>query len=129
MGNGIQRRGDYYLEQGPRVRSRSPFPVPLALYETHMPDWEAAWQQAKLELQQTRDELRLKMHLAKKDAKDELDALEAKYARHVAALEQKRGQLAGKAEILGDVAEETLAKVAEEIREGLAKLRERLKQT
>lgn len=91
-----------------------------------MPDWEAAWQQAKLELQQARDELRLNMHLAKKDARDELDALEAKYGPLLSRLEAKKDEMSAKAEVVGDVAEETWEKVAAEIREGLAKVREKL---
>lgn len=93
-----------------------------------MPNWEAAWQQAKLELQQARDELKLKMHLARKDAQDELDALEAKYAPYLERLEARGKELKGKAAVVSDVAEETMEKVAAELREGLARVRAKLRQ-
>jgi len=73
-------------------------------------------------LKQQRDELRLKMHLAKADARDEWDELEGKL-EHL----RERAKAAGSeaSEASGDVGE-ALRSLASEIKKGYARIRDQL---
>jgi len=73
-------------------------------------------------LEQERDELRLKMHLAKADARDEWEKMEDRWG----ALREKMGTVKeGASEASGDV-KEAASDLAEEIRKGYRKIMDRL---
>lgn len=73
-------------------------------------------------LEQERDELRVKMHLAKADARDEFDKLEDRWS----ALRLKMGVVKdGASEASGDV-KEAASELADEIRKGYRNIMDRL---
>ncbi len=73
-------------------------------------------------LEQERDELKLKMHLAKADARDEFEQMEERWGR----LRSKLGQVKeGASEASGDV-REAASDLAEEIRKGYRKILDRM---
>jgi hypothetical protein len=91
-----------------------------------MKDWSARAKELMAELEQERDELRVKMHLAKADAKDELAKLDAQLDEKMSRLRTKLASLDrdgdGKVvDDLGDAARD----LAREIRAGFQKFRER----
>jgi hypothetical protein len=91
-----------------------------------MKDWSARAKELMAELEQERDELRVKMHLAKADAKDELAKLDAQLDDKMSRLRTKLASLDrdgdGKVvDDLGDAARD----LAREIRAGFQKFRER----
>ena len=83
-------------------------------------DWKEKFNELKSKLETERDELRVKAKLASMDARDELDGLDGKWA----SLKEKFSEME-----LSDVTEEakeTAEKLAEELKEGYAKLKERI---
>ena len=73
-------------------------------------------------LERERDELRVKMHLAKADARDEWEKMEDRWG----ALRDKMGTVKeGASEASGDV-KDAAAELAEEIRKGYRKIMDRL---
>lgn len=87
-----------------------------------MPDFSATWKQLLADLERERDELRLKVHLAKADGRDQLAKAERKLEQLRARAEVVKSTAKGSA---GDV--EQAAKVlASEIKEGFAKVRRQL---
>lgn len=88
--------------------------------------WNERLQELITSLEQERDELRVKLHLASKDAKDELDALDARLdglrARFLASSADARET----ASEVGDVVSDTARKVADDLREGYRKLRDQM---
>lgn len=88
-----------------------------------MTDWKAKWQTAMTDLEQKRDELRVQAHLAKAEAKEELARLEAK----VDELKARAAQAGDQAQdVMEDVAKKANI-VASELRESLARIKERMK--
>ncbi len=88
-----------------------------------MTDWKAKWQSAMADLEQKRDELKVQAHLAKAEAKEELDKPEAKI-----------DELRSRADKAGDQAQDVLEDVAKkanivasELKESLARMKERMK--
>ena len=81
-------------------------------------------------IKQQRDELKLKMHLAKKDAQDEWDKLEAKFDKAQKLTEPLSGAVAEAAETAGEqtknVASAAKEVAARELKEGYEKLRKLL---
>ena len=76
-------------------------------------------QQSLDDLKRERDELKLQLHLAKAEVRDEWEELERKW-NHVRPQLEKRG---------GEIAEDTkktVGVIAEEIMEGYRRIRERL---
>lgn len=90
-----------------------------------MSEWQAKWEAAKLELQQTYDELRLKAHLGKKEAQDELAELQVKYGPLLARLESKKDELEDRAEDIGDQLEDKWEEVADELKARFERLRQK----
>ena len=84
-----------------------------------MPDFSATWKQLIADLERERDELRLKAHLAKAEAKEHLIKTEEKFDEL-----RQRGHVAkGVAnDAAGNVEDKAKALVAE-IREGFARVR------
>jgi len=89
-----------------------------------------AWQN-KLEelittLERERDELRVKVHLASLDAKDEFTELERRLDALRARMTNTSGGARETASDVGDVVSETARKMADELREGYRKVREKM---
>jgi len=89
-----------------------------------MSEWSERWQKMVAELEQERDELRLKMHLATADAKDELTKFDAKLDEKLAELKVRAASFDkdGDGSIVDDIGDAT-KNLAGEIKEGLSKLR------
>ena len=91
-----------------------------------MPDWRTKAKEIMAELEQERDELRVKMHLAKADAKDELAKLDAQFDEKMAGLKAKLASLDKDED--GSVTDdlgEAVRNLAGEIRGSFQKFRER----
>ena len=84
-------------------------------------DWKDKLDRIKKRLEQERDELLLKGHLAKMEARDEVEALEGKWQTFKAKIAE--------IEISGvkEGAWETADKLADELREGYDNIRDRMK--
>lgn len=87
-----------------------------------MTEWRAKWQQALADLERERDELKLKIHLAKADGRDEF-----------ARMDQKVAELRLKAQAAGAEAKDAMGdvggaakKLIEEIRAGFDRVRKTL---
>ena len=87
-----------------------------------MTDWRTKWQQALVDLERERDELKLKIHLAKADSRDELDKLDQKLATF-----RQRAQAAGSEakDSMGDIGEAAKSLVAE-VKAGFERVRKTL---
>ena len=88
--------------------------------------WNQKLQDLMTSLEQERDELRVKLHLASRDAKDEFEALEARLdalrARVIAGSAEARETASDVGDVLGD----TARKVADDLRDGYRKLRDQM---
>ena len=73
-------------------------------------------------LEQERDELRLKMHLAKADARDEWDRMEERWGR----LREKLGEVKEGASEASEHVREAASDLADEIRKGYRKILDRI---
>jgi len=90
--------------------------------ETIMPDWKAKLQREIDELRRVRDELKVRIHLAKADAKDRWDQLDHQFRR----LEAKGHQIAqASEEPLRDL-RDAAHLLVDEIREGYRRIRDAL---
>lgn len=89
-----------------------------------MTDWRAKWQAVVADLEQQRDELQLKLHLAKAEARDEWARLNLD--EKIATLRQRAdaagGEAKGAMKDIGAAAD----RLADEIREGLDRIRKTL---
>ncbi|WP_339800999.1 hypothetical protein [uncultured Marinobacter sp.] len=74
-------------------------------------------------LRQRRDELRVRLHLAKEDVKDEWDDLEVYWEK----FRQKMEEAKHEAEGVSKETRETASRVGEELKEGYERLRKRMK--
>ena len=83
-------------------------------------DWKEKLGELKEKLAQERDELRVKAHLAKMDAREELDGMEGKWE----AFKEKVSEM--EISDVTDEMRETADRLAEELREGYAKLKDRI---
>jgi len=92
-----------------------------------MSDWRERLDALVQELEQERDELRVKLHLAKADAKDELKRMDAQLDEKIAELKEKMSGLDkdGDGRILDDLGDAARG-LAEDIRRGFQRFRERL---
>jgi seryl-tRNA synthetase len=84
-----------------------------------MTEWREKWQQALTDLERERDELKLKIHLAKAEGRDELERLDQKFSElrfrsQAAGVEAKEAM-----EDVGGAAKNLIA----EIRAGLDRVR------
>ena len=91
-----------------------------------MDDWRKRIDEMLAELQQERDELRLKMHLGKADLRDEMDELDTRFDE----LKKKTAEWTEKADHqLADVVEDAGGKTRHwfaELKHGFQKARERM---
>ncbi len=85
-----------------------------------MADFEERLEALKTELVQTRDELRVQMHLAKADARDEWEELEGKWAE----FEQKMDKVEDAAEEAAKEVGEALSALGSEIKAGYQRIRD-----
>jgi hypothetical protein len=89
-----------------------------------MTDWKAAWQEVLQDLERQRDELKVRLHLARAEARDEWDKL--KLDEKLATLRQRADsagiEARGALKDIGTAAE----RLADEIREGLDRVRKTL---
>ena len=83
---------------------------------TPPPEWRARIEKIFQDLQPEIDELKVKLHLAKADAKDEW----AKWEEKLADYKVKADRTGGEA---GDILEEKAKVIAAELRDGIEKLR------
>lgn len=79
----------------------------------------AKWQKMMADLEQERDELRLKLHLARKEARDELDQLDERIAELRTRARLARGEAGEAMDDIGDAARDLWT----EIREGFQRVR------
>ncbi len=91
-----------------------------------MSSWNEKLDELLVSLERERDELRLKLHLASRDAKDEFAALETRLDALRERLTTASGEAKGTASEVGDVMTETARKLAEDLRVGYRKIRETL---
>jgi hypothetical protein len=88
--------------------------------------WNEKLQDLLTGLEQERDELRLKLHLASKDARDEFEALESRLDALRARLGDAGTEAKGAATDVGGVVSETARKVVDDLRDGYRKIREQM---
>ncbi len=87
-----------------------------------MTEWRAKWQKVVSDLEQERDELKMRLHLAKAEGRDEL----AKLDTRIAELRVKADAAGSEAKgAMGDIGE-AAKKLSEEIRQGLERVRKTL---
>ncbi|HNV75506.1 MAG: hypothetical protein IPF87_15135 [Gemmatimonadetes bacterium] len=91
-----------------------------------MSEWKQRAQALMQELEQERDELRVKMHLAKADAKDELAKLDVQLDAKMAELKQKVASYDkdGDGSVMDDLGDAAKG-LADDIRSSFQKFRER----
>jgi hypothetical protein len=89
-----------------------------------MTEWRTKWQEVLGDLERQRDELKLKLHLARADARDEWARLQ---------LDEKIASLRQRADAAGGEARDAMKdigiaadRLADEIREGLERVRKTL---
>lgn len=81
--------------------------------------WKAKLQDVLADLERERDELKLKLHLAKAEGRDELARMEEK----IAELRFRAGAAGTEARDAMDGINEAASRLADEIREGFARVR------
>lgn len=91
-----------------------------------MSSWNERLDELLASLERERDELRLKLHLASRDAKDEFAALETRLDGLRERLKAASSDARGTASEVGDVMTETARKLADDLRVGYQKIRETL---
>jgi hypothetical protein len=91
-----------------------------------MNEWRQRLQQLVAEVEQERDELRLKMHLAKADAKDELAKLDAQLDAKMTELKAKVAAFDkdGDGSVMDDLGDAAKG-LASDLQDGLRKFRDR----
>ncbi|MFN8654191.1 MAG: hypothetical protein U0133_20000 [Gemmatimonadales bacterium] len=89
-----------------------------------MTEWKSRWQEMLQDLERQRDELKVRLHLARAEARDEWDKLQLD--EKLATLRQRADaasiEARGAMQDIGSAAE----KLADEVREGLARVRKTL---
>jgi transcription elongation GreA/GreB family factor len=88
--------------------------------------WNARLQDLITSLEQERDELRLKVHLASRDARDEFAALEARLDSLRDRLSDASEDARETASEVGDVVGDTARKLADDLRDGYRRIRDQL---
>jgi len=81
------------------------------------------WQRMLEELEQDRDELRVRLHLGRKEAQDELDHLDARLAEFRARARAAGGEAEESLDDIGDAAKALWT----EVKEGFGRVRKSLK--
>ncbi len=85
-------------------------------------NWKATLQDVLTDLERERDELKLKLHLAKAEGRDELARMEVK----IAELRLRAGAAGSEARGAMDDINQAASRLADEIREGFARVRKTL---
>jgi hypothetical protein len=95
-----------------------PTPEPTAdeLFEARMKEWRERWGKMRAEFEQEMDELKLKAHLGREDARDEWDRIEARFRAFTKDLDEKSDDVE-------DIVEEKLKVIAAELKDGFERLR------
>ncbi len=88
--------------------------------------WQNKLEELITTLERERDELRVKVHLASLDAKDEFAELERRLDALRTRLNTRGGEAKETAGDVGDVVSETARKMADDLREGYRKIREKM---
>lgn len=88
--------------------------------------WHDKLEELITTLERERDELRVKVHLASLDAKDEFAELERRLDALRGRMSSKGGEAKDTASEVGDVVGETARKMADELRDGYRRIREKL---
>jgi hypothetical protein len=101
--------------EGETPRS-GPEPTADELFEARMKDWKARWARMRAEFETEMDELRLKAHLGREDAKDEWERVEARFRAFSRDLDEKSDDVE-------DIVEEKLKVIAAELKDGFERLR------
>lgn len=91
-----------------------------------MSEWSEKAKSLMADLERERDELRVKMHLAKADAKDEMEKLDAQMNEKIAELKAKIASFDkdGDGKVMDDFGDAARA-LASDIRDSFRKFRER----
>lgn len=91
-----------------------------------MTEWRQKLQELVTDLERERDELRVKMHLAKADAKDELEKLDAQLEAKLTELKSKVASYDkdGDGSVMDDLGDAAKS-LASDLQEGFRKFRER----
>jgi hypothetical protein len=87
-----------------------------------MADWRAKWQQVVTDLERQRDELRVRIHLARADTRDEWDRINLKLDQLRQRAQSAGSEAKGAMKDIGEAAE----RLAEEVRQGLDRVRKTL---
>jgi hypothetical protein len=87
-----------------------------------MKDWNARWQEMLADFERQRDELKLRLHLAKAEGRDEWNRLEEKLAEARLRAQAARSEAGSAAADVGAAAE----RLADELREALDRVRKTL---
>lgn len=90
-----------------------------------MSEWKSRFDELVQKFEQERDELRLKMHLAKADARDELAELDVKMAQFKERASRADDEAREAMSDIGDAARN----LADEIRQGFARVRAKFQDT
>lgn len=85
-------------------------------------DWRAKWQQVLTDLERERDELKLRIHLAKAEGRDEWDRIDKKLDE----LRFRASAAGTEAKDAMDDVSEAAKKLADEIKAGLDRVRKTL---
>jgi N-acyl-D-aspartate/D-glutamate deacylase len=94
----------------------APEPSADELFEARMKEWKERWARMRAEFEQEMDELRLKAHLGREDARDEWERVEARFRAFTKDLDEKSDDVE-------DIVEEKLKAIASELKDGFERLR------
>jgi hypothetical protein len=94
----------------------APEPSADELFEARMKEWKERWAKLRAEFEQEMDELRLKAHLGREDARDEWERVEARFRAFTKDLDEKSDDVE-------DIVEEKLKAIASELKDGFERLR------
>jgi hypothetical protein len=94
----------------------APEPTADELFEARMKEWKTRWGTMRTEFEQELDELKLKAHLGREDAKDEWDRIETRFRAFSKDLDEKSDDVE-------DIVEEKLKLIAAELKDGFERLR------
>jgi N-acyl-D-aspartate/D-glutamate deacylase len=94
----------------------APEPTAEELFEARMKEWKSRWAKMRTEFEQELDELKLKSHLGREDAKDEWDRIETRFRAFSKDVDEKSDDVE-------DIVEEKLKAIAAELKDGFERLR------
>ena len=94
----------------------APEPTADELFEARMKEWKTRWAKMRTEFEQELDELKLKAHLGREDAKDEWDRVESRFRAFSRDLDDKSDDVE-------EIVEEKLKVIAAELKDGFERLR------